>query len=320
MTGAVLSFARIPHRSEFARAFHDGMHTAPKHIASKYFYDAAGSALFDSIGSLPEYYPTRTEMRLLREHADEIAALIGPGATLIEYGAGSPRKAEILLSALERPRAYVPVDISASYLAAAASAVSQKHPELVVRPIVADIAAPLDIPFAGARRAGFFPGSTIGNFDKAEARAFLRHAVATLQGGGLLVGVDLVKEPAVLHAAYNDRAGVTEAFNKNVLARANRELGADFDLDSFSHYAFYNAPNRRIEMHLVSLAEQVVRVDGELLAFREGEAIHTENSYKYTRDAFHVLAAEAGFVPRACWTDANKLFSLHWLEPASTFG
>jgi dimethylhistidine N-methyltransferase len=304
----------VPEPSEFGAAMLAGLDRVNKRISSKFFYDTAGSLLFDRICELPEYYPTRTEMGLLQAHATEIADLIGPDATLIEFGAGSSRKVALLLDALESPRAYEPVDISGDYLHDVANKLRDTRPGLAVHPVVADFMKPFALPGGDARRVGFFPGSTIGNFDRADALAFLRRAARMLKGGGLLIGVDLVKEPARLHAAYNDSAGVTEAFNKNLLVRANRELDADFDLHAFAHYAFYNPTMRRIEMHLVSLSAQCVSLCGRRIFFAEGETIHTENSYKYTVDGFAELADEAGFVSRKVWCDAGRLFSIHWLE------
>jgi dimethylhistidine N-methyltransferase len=303
-----------PEPTEFGDAVLAGLDRTCKRIPAKYFYDHAGSLLFDRICALPEYYPTRTEMALLEVHAGEMATLIGPDATLIEFGAGSARKVALLLDALERPRAYEPVDISGDYLHGVAESLRSARPELTVHPIVADFTTPFALPGGDARRVGFFPGSTIGNFDRPEALSFLRRAARLLKGGGLLIGVDLVKEPARLHAAYNDSAGVTEAFNKNLLVRANRELDANFDLDAFAHYAFYNPGQQRIEMHLMSLASQCVSLCGRRIFFAEGETIHTENSYKYTVEGFTALAEEAGFVSRKVWRDAEQLFSVHWLE------
>jgi dimethylhistidine N-methyltransferase len=303
-----------PEPSEFGAAMLTGLDRASKRISSKFFYDHTGSLLFDRICELPEYYPTRTEMGLLQTHAQEIAGLIGPDATLIEFGAGSSRKVALLLDALERPRAYEPVDISGDYLHDVAKKLQETRPGLAVHPVVADFMKPFALPGGDNRRIGFFPGSTIGNLDRADALAFLRRAARMLKGGGLLIGVDLIKEPARLHAAYNDAAGVTEAFNKNLLERANRELDADFDLDAFAHYAFYSPVMRRIEMHLMSLTAQCVSLCGRRIFFAEGETIHTENSYKYTIDGFAALAEEAGFVSRKVWCDAGRLFSMHWLE------
>ncbi|HEY2069882.1 MAG TPA: L-histidine N(alpha)-methyltransferase [Rhizomicrobium sp.] len=300
----------------FGQALTAGLSAAPKTAPCKYFYDREGSDLFDRICELPEYYPTRTEMVLLRDHAGEIAELMGRDVLVVEFGAGALKKIRLLLDALDAPRGYVPVDISGDYLNEVAASLRAWRPSLSVEPVVADFTQPFSLPKHefGARRIGFFPGSTIGNLDRREATAFLRRASAMLKGGGLLIGVDLVKDPAILHAAYNDAAGVTEAFNKNILARANRELEAEFDLDAFAHYAFYNPALQRIEMHLMSLARQSVPVCGQRISFAEGETIHTENSHKYTIEGFQDLAREAGFSPRAVWSDPNRLFSLHWLE------
>jgi L-histidine Nalpha-methyltransferase len=299
---------------EFARDMTAGLRKTPKELPCKYFYDDEGSRLFDEICALDEYYPTRTEMALLEAHAPEMAALIGSGVELVEFGAGALQKVGILLNALERPRAYRPVDISGDYLAAHAAQLARHYPDIAIRPIVADFTKPLVISDSRARIAGFFLGSTIGNFERNEALTFLTRAAKLFPGSGLLIGVDLVKDPAVLHAAYNDRSGVTAAFNKNILARANRELDTNFDLDAFAHYAFYEPHQQRIEMHLVSRSRQRIRVAGETIVIAEGETIHTENSYKYTIDGFRALAAEAGFRPRAVWRDRDGLFSIHWLE------
>jgi len=303
---------------DFGRALLAGLMASPKNLPCKFFYDEAGSMLFDRICDLPEYYPTRTELALLEARAEDFAALIGPDAELVEFGAGAGRKVRLLLDALERPRAYLPIDISGDYLQGVADKLDTDYPELRVRPIVADYTKPFALPAKtpGARRIGFFPGSTIGNFPRPDAVAFLRMAADKLAGGGLLIGVDLVKDPAILHAAYNDSAGVTSAFNKNILQRANAELGADFDLDGFAHHAFYDPRAQRIEMHLVSLARQRVRLLGHDILFAEGETTHTEDSHKYTLDGFRALATEAGFKPRAAWTDPDRLFSIHWLEAA----
>jgi dimethylhistidine N-methyltransferase len=305
--------------ADFARALVDGLSAVPKRVPCKFLYDAAGSALFERICTLAEYYPTRTELGLLERHAGEIAGRIGRDAELVEFGAGSGRKVRLLLDALVRPRAYVPIDISGPHLHEASQRLAADYPDLVVRPLVADYTHPfrLPAPVAGARRrVGFFPGSTIGNFAPDEAVRFLLRASRLLKGGGLLVGVDLVKDPAVLHAAYNDAEGVTAAFNRNLLDRANRELDADFAVERFAHYAFYHPLAQRIEMHLVSLERQQVRVAGESFAFAAGEALHTEDSYKYSVDGFRALALRAGFVPAAIWTDPQQRFSLHWLESA----
>ena len=300
----------------FAAELAAGLRAAPRSVAPKWFYDAAGSALFDRICELPEYYPTRTELALLDRHAEALAARIGPGAEIVEFGAGSSVKVRVLLDALQAPRRFVPVDISGEHLAEAAMRLRADYPRLDVHPLAADFTVgSLALPAAAGRRVGFFPGSSIGNFDPAEAERLLTRFAGWLDGGGLLIGVDLVKAPAALHAAYNDSQGVTAAFNLNLLARANRELGADFDLAAWDHSAFYNPPLARVEMHLVSRRRQQVKLGGERFDFAEGDSVHTENSYKYTVEGFQDLARRAGWTPRAVWTDAARRFALHWLEP-----
>lgn len=294
-----------------------GLGSEPKVLAPKYFYDRRGSALFEAICETPEYYLTRSELALTQRHAREMARCIGPGCVLIEYGSGSGRKTRILLGALE-PRAYVPIDISAAQLRAASEALAREFPGLSIVAVCADYSRPLAVPgldaAPGARRAIYFPGSTIGNFTPEEAVAFLAGARALAgPGGAMLVGVDLKKDAARLDAAYNDAQGLTAAFNLNLLERINHELGADFDLAAFAHRAFYDAALGRIEMHLESLREQQVRVAGRVFRFRRGETIHTENSYKYTVAEFRDLAREAGWEPRECWTDEAGLFSVHGL-------
>jgi L-histidine Nalpha-methyltransferase len=307
-----------PVSGNFSEALVAGLSRTPKEISCKYFYDADGSRLFDAICELPEYYQTRTETALLAGHAQEIAALIGPHAEIVEFGAGSLRKVRLLLDAAAELRGYTPVDISGDYLMDVTQTLAAEYPNLRLRPLVADFTAPMAIPVLPgvARRVGFFPGSTIGNFRPDAATALLRRMRAALGGGSLLIGVDLVKDPLRLHAAYNDGAGITAAFNKNLLLRANRELGADFALDQFAHYAPYNPAAHRIEMYLVSLKRQSARIAGQRLDFAEGEAIHTEDSHKYTVDGFREMAVRAGFTPRAVWCDDQKLFSIHWLESA----
>jgi len=312
----VLQLARPP-RDDFADALITGLRKDPKDLPCKYFYDAIGSDLFDQICELPEYYPTRTEIALLKRHAAEFAALMGKNVDLIEFGAGSLQKVGYLLEALDAPHAYMPIDISGDYLNSMAAKLRSTNPALQVRPIIADFTKPLRLPISGVRRIGFFPGSTIGNFTHTEAFSFLERSARLLRGGGLLIGVDLIKDPAILHAAYNDADGVTALFNKNILARANRELGANFDLDAFAHYAPYNPVEQRIEMHLISLKKQTVDVGGATANFVEGETIHTENSHKYSIEGFPALASSAGFTPKAVWHDTEKLFSLHWLEASA---
>ena len=300
----------------FADTMLAGLRRTPKEISCKYFYDAAGSRLFDAICELPEYYQTRTEVALLTRHAPEIAALMGEDVEILEFGAGSLRKVRILLDAARSLRAYTPLDISGDYLADVVRSLAADYPALALRPLVGDFTRPLEIPALAdnPRRAGFFPGSTIGNFKPDAAMALLRRMRASLNGGGLLIGVDLVKDPARLHAAYNDAAGVTALFNKNLLVRANRELGADFDLGAFAHYAPYNAAAQRIEMYLISAKRQSVTLCGERFDFAAGEPVHTEDSHKYTIESFREMACHTGFNPRAVWTDEDRLFSVHWLE------
>jgi len=314
---ARLQTLAAPEQDSFADCLLSGLRKASKEIACKYFYDQAGSELFDAICELPEYYQTRTETALLARHAGEIAALMGEDVEIVEFGAGSLRKVRILLDAAHNPRAYTPLDISGDYLGSVVRSLAADYPALTLRPLVGDFTLPLEIPHLpgpAARRAGFFPGSTIGNFKPDAAMALLRRMRATLGGGGLLIGVDLVKDPARLHAAYNDAAGITALFNKNLLARANRELAADFDLDGFAHYAPYNAAVHRIEMYLISLKRQSVNLCGQRFEFAQGEPVHTEDSHKYTIESFREMAARAGFSPRAVWTDPDRLFSVHWLE------
>ncbi len=303
--------------SNFASDLQAALASRPRSIAPKYFYDAEGSRLFDQICELHEYYPTRTETALLTERASEIAALIGPQADLVEFGAGSLTKVRLLLDAMTAPARYVPIDISGEHLAASARALKDHYPNLLVTPVVADYGQPFELPPAPlgiGQRVGFFPGSTIGNYTPAEAVEFFRMAARVLRGGALLVGADLIKDPAVLHAAYSDAQGVTAAFNLNLLVRANRELGANFDLAQFSHSAFYNAPLQRIEMHLMSRKRQQVTLVGQSFEFEEGETLHTENSYKFTVDGLRGLAMQAGFSAGPVWMDARQQFSVHWLK------
>lgn len=304
-----------PAADDFAACLLAGLATTPKDIPCKYFYDEAGSRLFDQICELPEYYQTRTETALLRRHAPEIAALMGEDVEIVEFGAGSLRKVRPLLEALRNPCAYTPLDISGAYLADVVCALAAEFPSLILRPLVADFTLPMRIPSLPGRprRAGFFPGSTIGNFKPNAALALLKRIRGTLEGGGLLIGVDLVKDPQRLHAAYNDAARITAAFNKNVLLRANRELGADFDPHAFAHYAPYDAVAQRIGMYLVSLERQDITVRGQHFHFAQGEPLHTEDSHKYTIESFHDLVVRAGFSPRAVWRDPERLFSIHWL-------
>jgi dimethylhistidine N-methyltransferase len=301
-------------RGAFAADVIAGLTAMPKRLPPKYFYDSVGSALFERITELPEYYPTRCEIGILQAHADDIAGLIPPGAALIEFGSGSSTKARIVLAAAKSLAAYVPVDISADFLRHQTESLRQEFPAVAMLPVAADFSRPFDLPKSveNMPRVGFFPGSTIGNFEPHEAAAFLRHAGRILgREAKFIVGVDLEKDPQVLKKAYNDTQGVTAQFNLNLLARINRELGAKFNLAAFEHHAFFNRERSRIEMHLASLKRQRVRVAGECIDFRAGETIHTENSYKYSIESFRALARGAGWTPVAAWTDAECQFSVH---------
>jgi L-histidine Nalpha-methyltransferase len=308
---------RQPHsadESTFAADVRAGLNATPKRVPAKYFYDGLGSQLFERITGLSEYYPTRCEMLLLREHASDIAKLIPPGAAVVEFGSGSNKKARLLLRAAPELAAYVPVDICGEMLEQEAAELQADFPTLKVLPVRADITQPFDLPEAAWTapvRVGFFPGSTIGNFEPHEAAAFLRNAASILGGGArLIVGVDLIKPAEVLNAAYNDAAGITAKFNLNLLKRINRELGGTFNLDAFEHHAFYNRERHRIEMHLASLKRQKVKVAGETVEFRAGETIHTENSYKYSTESLSALARGVGWQPAGVWIDPRKYFSI----------
>ena len=294
-----------------------GLSLPQKRLPSKYFYDERGSQLFDRICELEEYYPTRTELAIMHAHVGEMIERIGPGALLIEYGSGSSLKTRILLDHLERPAGYAPVDVSREHLLATAEALAAEYPHVPIHPVCADFTGAYELPaFAteGARRVVYFPGSTIGNFPPEAAQRLLAHLAHVCgRGGGALIGIDLQKSPAVLEAAYNDAEGVTAEFNLNLLERIDRELGADFDLRRFAHRAFYNRERGCIEMHLESLADQKVSIGDRIFAFRAGETIHTELSYKYTREGFAALAARAGLTLVEEWTDPAKLFAVVYL-------
>jgi dimethylhistidine N-methyltransferase len=323
MAGLARSVLRYSARHEAAASdtFADhvihGLSDSPKWLSAKYFYDAAGSALFEEITRLPEYYPTRTELSILERRAGDMSGYIPLSAALVEFGTGSTKKARILIEAAPQLAAYVPVDISGEFLAQEAAAVRRDVPWLPVLPVAADFTRDFDLPaqIRSRPRVGFFPGSTIGNFEPEDAAEFLRQAGRVLgQGATMIVGVDLIKDMAVLNAAYNDAAGVTAQFNLNILARMNRELGGNFDLASFRHRAFYNAEHHRIEMHLESMKAQAVTVAGRTFSFEKGETIHTENSYKYTVESFRALVLEAGWRWAATWTDEKNYFSVHALR------
>jgi dimethylhistidine N-methyltransferase len=296
-----------------------GLAGNPRTLPPKLFYDAAGATLFERITTLPEYYLTRAEIEILHARVDEIAALTGPHAALVEYGSGAGLKVRLLLDALEEPLSYLPIDISGEQLARVAEEIAAEYPRLAVRPLCADYTRALKLPPlpTESRRLGFFPGSTIGNFTPTEAAAFLHRVRRTVGAdGALLLGVDRWKDPEVLNAAYNDSAGVTAAFNMNMLRRVNRELNADFDLDRFAHRAFFNAGASRVEMHLVSLDRQTVHVAGKRIEFARGESIWTESSYKYDEPSLAQLVSSAGFAIARLWTDSARRFWVAFLTAA----
>jgi len=305
--------------TQFARDVLAGLAARPKRLPPKYFYDEAGSRLFEQITELPEYYPTRTELGILTARAPEIARLLPADTALIEFGSGSFRKVRILLDVAPAIAAYVPVDISSEMLGEETAELRRDYPRLAVLPVTADFTQPFRLPPAVARlpHTGFFPGSTIGNFEPHDASAFLRHAGRMLGAGSILIiGIDLVKDTKVLNSAYEDAAGVTAKFNLNLLTRINRELEGTFELENFSHQAFYNTERRRVEMHLVSRKRLSVTVCGRRIDFRVGETIHTESSYKYTVDSFLALARGSGWSPLAAWSDPQGYFSVQALKMA----
>jgi dimethylhistidine N-methyltransferase len=312
--GAEIGLDASPEAEGFAADVVRGLSRTPKALSPKWLYDARGSALYELICEQPEYYPPRIETALLERHGPDLADAIGPDALVFEYGAGNARKTALLLEALHRPAAYVPVDISREPLLAATEALGARFPRLPIRPVVADFTAPFVLPAGDIgcrRRVAFFPGSTIGNFDAPEAVALLRRMARDAGPGGLLViGTDLPKEEVVLVSAYDDARGVTAAFDLNLLARMNRELGGDLRLSAFGHRAIWNARLSRIEMHLVSGEAQVVRVAGRTFGFEGGETLHTESAYKWEPRSFDVLAAIAGWTPEAAFTDERAWFAV----------
>jgi len=307
-----------PSLDSLEQAVLEGLANEPKAIASKFFYDERGSELFERICEQPEYYPTRVELSILRENADRLSEFIGPEAHVIELGAGALEKIRILLGALDRPAQFTALDISGDHLLKAAQTLAQDFPQVPVTAVCADYSHDFELPEAlsavGRCRVGFFPGSTIGNFPRAEAVRFLSEMRRVFSPGGLFVaGVDLKKDPEILNAAYNDAAGVTAAFNLNLLTRINRELGGDFDLDRFAHRAAYDPETGCVETHIESLADQQVEVAGRRFRFPRGDRIHTEHSCKFTLEEFRELAREAGWQPLEAMMDAEALFSLHIL-------
>jgi dimethylhistidine N-methyltransferase len=306
-----------PDLAQFRADVLRGLRRRHKRLPCKYFYDEAGSRLFDEICRLPEYYPTRTELGILQASADAMAARIGPRAALIEYGSGSSIKTRLLLRALERPAAYVPVDISREHLLTSAARLAADFPRIAIHPVCADFTQEFPLPEElppGARRVVYFPGSTIGNFGPRPAQRLLRGMARLVgPGGAALIGTDLKKDPRILERAYDDAAGVTAAFNQNLLIRINRELDGTFDPDDFRHHALYHPRAGRIEMHLVSRRRHTVMIGGETIHFQDGESIHTENSYKFSIEDFQNRAARAGLQGRAAWTDPHRWFCVHYL-------
>ena len=296
-----------------------GLSSAEKSLPCKYFYDDEGSRLFDEITELEEYYPTRTETGIMQKFISQMAPTLGEGVLLVEYGSGSSSKTRLLLDNLPKMAGYVPVDISGDYLCRVATKLQRDYPHISVHPVIADFTGHFSLPVVAPdprRRIIYFPGSTIGNFARSDARSVLQQ-MAQLAGpaGGVLIGVDLVKPLSRLLAAYNDSRGVTAKFNINLLSRLNQELGADFKLDQFRHEAIFNAVDSRIEMYLVSCNDQSVCIDGTRFMFAKDEALLTEYSHKYTLESFRALAAEAGLNTQHVWTDDESLFSVQYLTP-----
>jgi dimethylhistidine N-methyltransferase len=306
-----------PTAEDFLADVQNGLRASAKRLPCKYFYDDAGSALFERITELPEYYLTRTELGIMRAHARHMTALLGRNCLLIEFGSGSSLKTRLLLDHLRKPAGYIPIDISGEHLERASLALVADYPGIEVLPLCADFTRPVELPHTirpPRARAVYFPGSTIGNFLPRDAvRMLCQAATLTGPGGGMLLGADLKKDPNILHAAYNDTLGVTALFNRNILVRMNRELGADFRVERFYHYAFYNARHGRVEMHLVSQGAQRVHVGGEEFALADGESIRTECSYKYNLADLRHMAARAGFEVRNLWTDERNYFAILYL-------
>ena len=310
---------RHPRSSDKHTEILAGLLQEQKSIDPKYFYDTRGSELFEQITNLPEYYPTRTERQILKSNAKTMAECCGQNCVLIEPGSGSSEKVRLLLDTLE-PAAYVPLDISAEFLKNSAIKLGEEYPWLHVHAVCTDFSNQQDLPgdLPAGKRVVFYPGSTLGNMNPSEASTFLKHLGRWLKDdGGILIGIDMHKSPQILHAAYNDQQAVTAAFNLNILSNINVLTGSEFDLGNFSHKAFYNQEEYRIEMYLVSKLDQVVRVSDTDISFSRGETIHTENSYKYTVESFQKIAHRAGLTIRSSWLDDQYLFSVHYLEKIS---
>jgi L-histidine Nalpha-methyltransferase len=308
---------QLPH-DDFAADVRRGLAQTPKRIASKYFYDALGSELFEQICEQPEYYLTRTELAILQDNIEDIAQAIGPRALLVEYGSGAGIKTRLLLDAMQEPVGYVPVEISPSALSASVESLSEAFPDVDMLPVTADFTQPVELPSPeqdSRRTVVFFPGSTLGNFEQREAISLLRTMCIEMgRDGAAIVGIDLKKDTALLEAAYNDAFGVTRDFTLNLLTRINRELGADFDLGKFHHRAHYNALAGRIETHIVSDADQVVRIGINPFNFARNEAMLVEYSCKYSQEDFAAMAAKAGLRVVRSWMDPQRWFAVQMLE------
>lgn len=320
VSSALISADKRQAEDQFLADVLQGLAQTQKSIPSKYFYDEKGSQLFDQICDLDEYYPTRTEIHIMQQHIGEIVDILGPDVLLVEYGSGSSLKTRILLQEMDELAGYVPIDISREHLYQSAAQIRENYSDLAVYPLHADYSAEITVPVAESaygRKVVYFPGSTIGNFNLIEAEAFLKRISKVAgKGGGVLIGIDLRKDIAILEAAYNDRQQVTAAFNLNLLDRINRELGANFETAQFEHKAIFNDEEGRIEMHLFSKIDQQVEVGEQIFSFKAGESIHTENSYKYTLTQFAALAQRADLKVERLWTDADKLFSVQYLTVA----
>jgi dimethylhistidine N-methyltransferase len=310
-----------PNTGDFLAEALAGLRASPATLPCKYFYDAEGAALFEQICELPEYYPTRTELTILRSNLAEIAALIGPHARIVEYGSGAGEKIRMLLDTLEQPAVYTPIDISREQLLNSADLLQQDYPQIEVLPVCADYVTELTLPVPAtsfSRSVVFFPGSTIGNFTPSDARAFLQRFYRLCQQGQqpglLLLGYDLKKDPATLEAAYNDSQGVTAEFNLNLLRRINQELDGEFDISQWRHEARWNENSGAVEMHLISLQQQQAKLNGDTFHFTAGETIHTENSFKYHASDMQKLAADAGFNLVKGWTDSAQHFQVQLFE------
>lgn len=305
-----------PKLMDFKEEILNGLRNDPKQTDPKLLYDAEGSRLFEQITQLPEYYPTRTELNIMKKDSEDISEMIDKEATILEFGSGSHTKISLLLESLQSPSAYIPVDISKSILEQSVNHLSRRFPKLMIKGICADYTKVFQLPIEVRRakkRVVFFPGSTYGNFEPLIGQNFLKKTAKLLQkGDGLLIGVDTKKDRAVLENAYNDQQGITAAFNKNLLDRINREHNADFDVTTFSHEAFYNEQIGRIEMHLKSSLKQQVTIERETFEFQKGESIHTENSYKYDIEQFKKIAEQCGFNRERVWMDVGGQFSIHY--------